>query len=879
MRNIILPVAIILVLLVSSFIFIPYLFKDKIISAIKVEANGQLKGQLDFDDDIGINIFKTFPNLNITVNDLVLRHEDSCFTSDALLAIKSTNLSIDLMEFYRNQNYIFRSLELNNPILSLEATDTLNNWDIFREKQDSSTTDASSFVLSLEDIRVIDGKFSYLEGPTEVFVSNIDHSSTGVYSEAGFNMEAKTKAKRVQVIYDDIAYLDNWEIQQLGQIDLNLTDDIYSFPSNELIINGLHTDLNGDITLDEEDILFDLKAAASNSNLNEILTLIPAIYTSEYEDIISRGNSSFTTSFIGKYNELSFPAYSLRAKIDNGYFKYPDLPLAMEDMNVSINIFSKDGTANSTIIDIPTIAFKVKDDPFSGRLIMSQIFTSPVIDLSAHGEINLEMLSSLIPIEGLELKGKIDGDLDIKGALDDIQKSEVNKFTASGEFLVEDLYYKSSEMKKALDVTNGHLAIRNQGVTIDKLIGKLGDNDVDFYGRFDRFFSYIFNDEPLEGMAVLTSNRFNLNDFYASNESKESGTAEMTLVEIPGNLKLQLSAAVDQLQYDDLIFDNFTGSFQIEDKKFTINDLATTFLDGRLDFSGLYAYDPSVPFARFDITYSEIELHRLLDKFSVMTAFAPLAEKIESISSAKLKFSSPLALDMSPKLDQVDLSGILSLRNISVDDNEVFKSLDKKLGTNHFNEGRLKDMLLNFSLKEGKLFTQPFNIRADQANLELSGVSKLDQTIDYTGKLFVPSVYVENEVERINELLKNSNIKNFEIKPNEFLEIDVLIIGKIGSPDVSLNLKEIRKSFTQAVKDSVSAVIEEKKDEVKDQLTDKANELKKEGEKKIDDAKKKVQDELDAKRKEAEDKLKLEAEEKRKKLKEEAKKKLKNIFK
>ena len=352
----------------------------------------------------------------------------------------------------------------------------------------------------------------------------------------------------------------------------------------------------------------------------------------------------------------------------------------------------------------------------------------------------------------------------------------------------------------------------------------------------------------------------------------------MTLVEIPGNIKLQLSAAVDQLQYDDLIFDNFTGSFQIEDKKFTINDLATTFLDGRLDFSGLYAYDPSVPFARFDITYSEIELHRLLDKFSVMTAFVPLAEKIESISSAKLKFSSPLALDMSPKLDQVDLSGILSLRNISVDDNEVFKSLDKKLGTNHFNEGRLKDMLLNFSLKEGKLFTQPFNIRVDQANLELSGVSKLDQTIDYTGKLFVPSVYVENEVERINELLKNSNIKNFEIKPNEFLEIDVLIIGKIGSPDISLNLKEIRKSFTQTVKDSVSTVIEEKKDEVKDQLTDKANELKKEGEKKIDDAKKKVQDELDAKRKEAEDKLKLEAEEKRKKLKEEAKKKLKTYL-
>ena len=47
-------------------------------------------------------------------------------------------------------------------------------------------------------------------------------------------------------------------------------------------------------------------------------------------------------------------------------------------------------------------------------------------------------------------------------------------------------------------------------------------------------------------------------------------------------------------------------------------------------------------------------------------------------------------------------------------------------------------MTLDFTIKDGRVETKPFDIKMGDYTLNLSGSTGLDQTIDYSGKVKLP---------------------------------------------------------------------------------------------------------------------------------------------
>jgi uncharacterized protein involved in outer membrane biogenesis len=145
MKKYILSIAILIVLLLGSSIFLPYLFKDKIIETIKSEANKTLKAELDFDNNININIFKSFPNLNLSFKDLSLTYPDSTFQKDTFFAADKLEVSFDLMKFYKEQKYQFKSIAIDRPILHLELlNDSTVNWDIAIATEEDTSEESTA---------------------------------------------------------------------------------------------------------------------------------------------------------------------------------------------------------------------------------------------------------------------------------------------------------------------------------------------------------------------------------------------------------------------------------------------------------------------------------------------------------------------------------------------------------------------------------------------------------------------------------------------------------------------------------------------------------------------------------------------------------------
>ncbi len=888
MRKFILSLAIFIVLLLASAIFLPYLFKDKIIEVVKVEANKSLKAKLDFNNNISINIFKSFPNLNLGFKDVEIVYPTGTFKNDTFMSAGKIEVSMDLMKFYKEQRYVIKSINLNQPNLNLELkNDSIYNWDIVKASTEAEDTISKPYNLEIESFKISDGNFTYtdIEGNLITYLKNINHTSSGTFNPEKLTLASNTNIDELLVNYDGIAYVNRWKLTQIGDIDVDLKDEIYGFSKNELTINGLPTTLDGDIRFVGDDMVFDIAAASSTPDINRFLTLIPAIYTTDFQSTKTKGESKLSFLFKGKYNEVSFPSFDLKLLVKNGWLKYPDLDLPAEDLNLDLHVFSTDGNVDRTVIDIPKLHFKLANDPFDLKLNLQDIFGNPLIDLSSRGTIDLDNLKKIIPLEGIEIAGRLAADLDIKGRSNAITNSEIDKFYASGQMKSAGLKYKTTDMPEMLEVSNAQMLFNNQKVSIPSFVGKLGANDVEVSAVLDNFFGYVLNDNTLKGDVQLKSKNLNANDFLVDSETGND-TLQMSLIEIPGNINVDLQATIANLKYDDLILTNFSGSLNVINQTVALKNIATDLLGGRLSMDGAYEYNALKPRANFDVSYSNIKLADLFSKFKLVKAFAPLASQIQALTTAKLSFSSELNQDMSPKLTDVNLGGALNLENIKVNKLEVLQTLDSKLGTTHFNIQKLHDLLLKFNIKDGKLFVDPFNLWIDSSKLSLSGISKIDGTLDYTGMLSIPASYVKNEAKYLNNLTQGTAFQSLNVNPNDYFNLAISIIGNIKKPEVQLNLKEIKKNLKQTVKDAVDQQIDNTKTQLEDKAKSESDKLKAEAEAKAKEAQDKLKAEVDKKKAEAEAKIKAEAdaqkkklEDEKKRLEEEAKNKLKNLLK
>ncbi|MDA0778227.1 MAG: hypothetical protein O3C19_04055, partial [Bacteroidetes bacterium] len=350
MKKYILSIAILFVLVLASSIFLPYLFKDKIIEAVRTEANKSLKVELNFNPNIGINVFKSFPNLNISFKDLSLIYPDGTFQNDTLLFTDRLEVSFDLMKFYKEQQYVFKSIAVTKPFIHLESqNDSTVNWDVSRE-DDTSQSEAINFELAKFEIN--NGRFEYLDilSKIDFRLGDVNHKSNGDFNENIFKLASKTEIAEVIMMYDGITYLNKWAITQSGDIEANVANSKYSLAQNILTINGLEADPLAELLFHPEAIIFDVNTSSSSPELNKFLTLIPAIYSSDFNSMQTKGAANLSASFKGKYNDISFPAFDMQMNIENGWFKYPDLPLPAEDINLDLHIFSKDGNIDKTVV-------------------------------------------------------------------------------------------------------------------------------------------------------------------------------------------------------------------------------------------------------------------------------------------------------------------------------------------------------------------------------------------------------------------------------------------------------------------------------------------------------------------------------------------------
>lgn len=116
----------------------------------------------------------------------------------------------------------------------------------------------------------------------------------------------------------------------------------------------------------------------------------------------------------------------------------------------------------------------------------------------------------------------------------------------------------------------------------------------------------------------------------------------------------------------------------------------------------------------------------------------PIFAKTAGDYSLSLDLGTSLDAAMSPDLRSLNAAGEIKSANIHVQNIEAFDALAKALGNDDLRKIEARDVAIRFSIKDGRITTQPFDLKMGGVNINLAGSTGLDQTIDYKAKVAVP---------------------------------------------------------------------------------------------------------------------------------------------
>ncbi|OJU53600.1 MAG: hypothetical protein BGN96_17265, partial [Bacteroidales bacterium 45-6] len=567
-----------------------------------------------------------------------------------------------------------------------------------------------------------------------------------------------------------------------ASIKADLNKFTFSFINSVLEINAVKATIDGTFAMltGEDGMEFDLKMKAPDTQFKDILSLLPAMYTDNFKDVKASGTAALDAYVKGVMKGEEYPAFNLKLLVKNGMFQYPSLPKSVTGINVDMKVASPGGSLDKTVVDISKFDFNMGGNPFAAVLKVSTPISDPNLDARMKGIIDLNMIKDVYPLEkGTELSGRLDANLNVATRMSYVEKEQYDKVKASGGLKVTGLNYRSAAMP-LVAISTMSMQFSPQFVNLENFQAKIGRNDIAANGRLDNLLAYALKNKTLKGTLNLSSNYLNLNDFMTGTATTTAAADNSALptFEVPKNLDFTLNGKMKQVVYEKIDMTNVSGTISVKDGILSFKNLGGNALGGSLLMNGTYntAANPKAPKVAMDMKLSNVSFAQTFKSVEMVQKFAPIFEKIGGNYSMNFNMNSVMGSNYLDMLKTLTMNGLLQSSDVKVQGTEVLNSLASSLKTDALKSLAVKDLKLPFTIENGRVNTKPFTVNANGGQLNLSGTTGLDQTIDYKGTVTLPKNLANKYVDNIG-----ITIGGTFTKPKIGIDTKSLLSGAVNS--------------------------------------------------------------------------------------------------
>lgn len=789
---------IVAVLLIVAFAA-PALLRGKIAELVKREANAMLSATLDF-EKLDISLLRHFPNASLDLKGLTLVGAEP-FAGDTILAAKRISVVVDLMSLFGDGGLVVKKIVLADPAVHAhKLPDGAVNWDVMKPTPAPSSAAAegpdepASFRLSVRDLRILDASVRYEDDSTGLRFSTGPASLRlrGDLSADRTDLALRLSAAGMRLVSGGVPLLSGAEAQFDAVIAADLAQKRFTFSDNRLRLNAIELTLDGWVELDEDAVKMDVRAGSDRVQFKDVLSLVPAFYTREFRNLSAGGELSMSLWARGEMRGAQLPAFELKTEVRDGSFQYSSLPRAVTGINIAARVANPGGVMDKTEVDLSKFTLQMAGNSLSAALYATNLASDPLFRGSASGRVDLGAVKEVYPLEkGTQLGGQISADVKLSGRMSDVDRKRYDRLGAAGTFVVEGLSLTLSGLPE-VHIRRAAATITPEAMTLGDFGATIGKSDVAANGQLTGYLGYLLRGDRLSGRLYVKSDLLDLNQIMdampapaETPSGSETPAALSKAIEVPRNLNLTLVTELRKILFQKMTVTDLSGEMGVNEGVLSLRKLKMQLFGGRAAASGSYstAADPARPQLKLAADITGASFQKTFEELDLVQKLVPLFAKTGGDYSLSLNLSTPLDAAMSPVLQSLDASGELRSANIRVQNIEAFDALAKALGNDDLRRIEAKDVAIRFTIRDGRIATQPFDLKVGGVKLNMSGSTGLDQSIDYTARVALPA--------GAGGVLQS---------------IDVGIGGTFSDPKITLGVKEAAQ---EAVKNVIDRQIQQ----------------------------------------------------------------------
>lgn len=803
-------------ILLILIIVLPFMFKDQIIALVKEEMNKNLNAKVDF-GEFDLSLISTFPNFTFEIQDVTVDGIDH-FEGVRLAEIKNTELSLDLMSVIFGDKIEVNKIFLKEPSFKVIVDkEGFANYDITKADSLNAETEGeeeSNFSLGLQELKIEKANVIYDDQKGDMFsqVENMNFDLSGDFTQDVFDVSTKTVIEALTYRMDGISYMRKDKIDLLA--DVNIDKFIkFTLKENDLKINELNLGFDGWLEMLDESINMDLTFNAKQTAFKNILSLVPAVYLTDFKGINTNGELALNGFMKGNMIGGDMPEFNLDLAVKNGYFKYPDLPNSVDNVNIDANVYHPQGDLDKMKIKVSKFHMDMANNPINATLHLSHPISDPNIVSNIVAHLDLAKLKTVIPMsEGEDYTGKIDVDLDLAGRLSTLENENYGAFKAEGTTAVQEMLYKSPDLAYDVFINKMNMLFSPRFVTLKAFDAKLGESDMLANGHIDNVLQYLLKDEVLKGTFNLSANSMSIDELMSEpivqtgdeTMAEKPSQDDVGVFEVPTNYDMSLNTNIKTLIYDGLTISNVKGNVGIKDQIATMSNVALQTMGGTIVLNGAYNTQKINPLVDFKYNIRNVDVEQVVKYFNSIETLAPIAKKCKGRITTNLNVSTKLDQTMSPIFNTLTGFGGLSSNSLTVAGVKVLDKLSETLKIKELAQQTLRNLNLSYAFEDGKVIVKPFTTKLSGMNTNISGHTAFDQTINYDMLMSVPKAKLGTQVNNVMaSLIGQANANGLEMNIPAIIPVKVTIGGTVTEPKIQTDLKGKATDFVTNIKDQI----------------------------------------------------------------------------
>lgn len=341
-------------------------------------------------ESMSLTFFSTFPQPGLSISKMSVPGESP---DDTLMSLDELVVGVKLFSLFSDEISI-NEIILDNPNFTYRVyPDSTTNLDFLFEPEAEEDTASSGYAVNIPYFEVINGQFGYVDetSATDLRLQDLNATISLRYADL-IESTVDLELGGLYATVGETGYAAGLPLSLSQKSIINLEKETVDLSSGTFSIRGLALDLTGSVSDWSNATTVDLMFNTSSDNFGELLRLVPAQYQEQVEELETRGSLAMQGTISGALNSEQLPRFNASIQVENGYLKNPDLPQAIE--NIQLN-----AKASNELVTIEKLNAKAGSNALTGNgSLENPLEENGAFSFSVNSDIDLSTISSFYDI-------------------------------------------------------------------------------------------------------------------------------------------------------------------------------------------------------------------------------------------------------------------------------------------------------------------------------------------------------------------------------------------------------------------------------------------------------------------------------------------------